>query len=142
MPSIWRQIQRKNFTILKALSAFLEWDEKMEEKALPRAPFTLNLPFRLASKIQKKTLNDPILRQFLPIKEENENKLGFVLDPVQDTTFIKEKKLLHKYEGRALLVTSGACAMHCRYCFRKNFPYESIEKDFSKELKEIGRAHV
>ena len=49
--------------------------------------------------------------------------MGFFIDPVGDKGFRSCSKLLHKYEGRVLLVTTGACAMHCRYCFRQNFDY-------------------
>ena len=137
MPSIWRQVQLKNIHSIKALSDFLQWDEENSLKVLTKSPFALNIPLRLASKIAKNTLEDPILRQFLPLKEEKVIGAGFSLYPVGDLSSKKESKLLHKYSGRALLIVSGACAMHCRYCFRKNFPYESARKDFSKELELI-----
>ncbi|MDB6081660.1 MAG: KamA family radical protein, partial [Chlamydiia bacterium] len=76
----------------------------------------------------------PLFKQFVPLKKEGQNAEGFSIDPVQDISFRKEAKLLHKYEGRALIVTTSACAMHCRYCFRKNFPYETKEPTFEKEL--------
>lgn len=60
--------------------------------------------------------------------------MGFVDDPVQDKTFCKTGKLLHKYRGRALLLVTSACAMHCRYCFRQNFPYETEVPGFAAEL--------
>jgi EF-P beta-lysylation protein EpmB len=139
LPSVWRQIQRENIQSLKELSAFLQWDKDLESQAIPKAPFVLNLPIRLARKIGKNTLEDPILKQFLPLKKEEEVVKGFSLDPVGDLSSQKESKLLHKYSGRALLIVSGACAMHCRYCFRKNFPYESSRKDFSHELQIIAQ---
>ncbi len=139
MPSNWRQVQRENFHSLKKLSSFLQWDAEKTEKVLNSPPFVLNFPLRLACKVAKNTLDDPILKQFLPLKEEKVLVPGFSLDPVGDLSAKKESKLLHKYSGRALLVVSGACAMHCRYCFRKNFPYESARKDFSKELELIAQ---
>ena len=136
---LWRQIQKNNFTRIAPLLDFLEMSLDLRKKVLERPRFTLNLPKRLAAKIEKNTLNDPILRQFLPLEEEQISTPGYVADPVQDQTFQKTKKILHKYEGRALLVTSSACAMHCRYCFRQNFPYETEEKTFDEEIAYIKK---
>lgn len=138
MIPLWRQIQRSNFSHLQALADFLELDAHARTRLLKQPRFVLNLPRRLAEKIEKNNLEDPILRQFLPLIEEQNRSEGFRLDPVEDKTFRKEKKLLHKYEGRALLICTSACAMHCRYCFRQNFPYETEEKQFEKELKAIA----
>ncbi len=135
--ALWRQIQLTNFSSWEKLSLFLSWDDSLKTAILPKSSFPLNLPLRLAQKIKKNTLDDPILRQFLPVKKETEDAPGFVLDPVQDSNFAKSSKLLHKYHGRALLVVSGACAMHCRFCFRRNFNYEKDRKDFSTEIDYI-----
>ena len=131
----WRQIQKENFTRLETLLQFLELDASLRHQVLARPSFPLNLPRRLAEKIKKNTLDDPILRQFLPLKEELAETPGFVLDPVQDKSFCQTEKLLKKYEGRALLLTTSACAMHCRFCFRQNFPYEKEVAGFTKELE-------
>jgi len=131
---LWRQMQRKTFTDWKKLAAFLELTEELYPKIAEISHFPLNLPYRLATKIQKGSLEDPILKQFLPTPEENVITEGFVLDPVGDTLARKGDKLLHKYEGRALLITTSACAMHCRYCFRRNFPYENQDKSFVEEI--------
>ncbi len=136
MANSWRQIQRQNFTSWGALALFLELDPLL---GLPNPPFPLNLPRRLAEKIEKNQPNDPILLQFVPQQEEQAVTAGFVSDPVQDLRFRKEPKLLQKYQGRALLVTTSACAMHCRYCFRKNFSYETSRKDFSQEIASIAQ---
>ncbi len=126
----WRKIQRTNFRNIKKLAEFLELDPH----TLSSTPnFPLNLPLRLAEKIEKKTLDDPILRQFVPLPEEKQNALGFVKDPVEDSNFCKSDKLLQKYQGRALLLASSACAMHCRYCFRQNFSYGE-KSAFEKEI--------
>jgi len=81
---------------------------------------------------------DPLLRQFLPTLKEQEVSPLFLLDPVRDQEVRKAPKLLHKYYGRALLVTTGACAMHCRYCFRQHFDYATSDKMFEEELQEIA----
>ena len=113
--------------------------KELSEKILTAPRFVLNLPRRLASKIAKDTLDDPILRQFVPLTDETIETPGFVKDPVQDCSFKKTDKLLHKYEGRALLLASSACAMHCRYCFRQNFPYETEEKSFDAEIEYLKK---
>jgi EF-P beta-lysylation protein EpmB len=67
---------------------------------------------------------DPLLLQVLPLVAELDEVPGYRADPVGDLAARAGRGLLHKYSGRALLVTTGACAIHCRYCFRRHFPYE------------------
>ncbi|MBS0628823.1 MAG: KamA family radical SAM protein [Verrucomicrobia bacterium] len=130
---LWRQILRTNFRQLSMLADFLELDPSSLSKN-PRFP--LNLPRRIANKINKADLNDPLLRQFVPLAEEQCIAEGFVDDPVQDVSFCRSKKLLQKYEGRALLLTTSTCAMNCRFCFRKNFDYEQ-KTPFDQEIAHI-----
>ena len=66
---------------------------------------------------------DPLLRQVFPLIDEGFTHKNFVNDPVGDQLAITSPGLLQKYHGRALLLTTGACAIHCRYCFRRHFPY-------------------
>lgn len=131
---LWRQIQRENFTRISSLFDFLELTESNRCQILCDPKFVLNLPRRLAEKIQKNTLQDPILRQFVPLVDEKTVAPGFVMDPVSDRTFCKTGKMLQKYRGRALILTTSACAMHCRFCFRQNFPYEIEVTGFEKEI--------
>jgi EF-P beta-lysylation protein EpmB len=135
----WRQIQKENFTDWKKLLIFLELDSiQAESLVLQRSKFPLNLPKRLAEKVKKGCWEDPVLRQFLPTLEEQKISPLFVLDPVGDGPARKALKLLYKYHGRALLVCTGACAMHCRYCFRQHFDYETGDKLFEEELAVIS----
>jgi EF-P beta-lysylation protein EpmB len=67
--------------------------------------------------------DDPLLRQVLPDAAEIRAAQGFVPDPVGDLEAQEGRGLLHKYQGRVLMIASGACAVHCRYCFRREFPY-------------------
>jgi EF-P beta-lysylation protein EpmB len=133
--SIWREIQKQNFTSISTLIDFLQITEN--ERLNYSASYPLNLPFRLANKIRKNDLSDPILRQFLPLAEEREES-SFPLEPVEDSKFRKEAKLLKKYEGRVLLLLTSSCVMNCRFCFRQHFPYEKKEKGFERELKQIA----
>lgn len=138
MISNWRRVQLQSFTSWDKLSNYLHLPEEARERILKKSTFPLNLPLRLAEKAKKNDLNDPIVKQFLPSLEELVSHPNFVLDPVQDASFRKKStRLLQKYQGRALLVTTSACAMHCRYCFRKNFDYEVPNKDFEQEIEII-----
>ncbi len=85
--------------------------------------FRLRVPAGFAEKMKKGDPNDPLLLQVLPLAKENIEKIGFINDPVGDLASEVVSGVLHKYQGRALLVTTGACGIHCRYCFRRHFPY-------------------
>lgn len=136
----WRKILRQNFTQVDKLISFLNLDEEKKHRVLKKPKFSLNLPLRLAKKIKKNDLNDPILRQFLPLEEEMALTPGFILDPVGDANCKLNPKLLHKYEGRVLLLLTSACAMHCRYCFRQNFDYAEPQGFlFEDEIKLISK---
>lgn len=135
----WKQLLKQNFRDWHKLADFLELTDDQRKIILQQPRFPLNLPLRLANKITKGTLQDPILSQFLPIIDENKSQPGFVKDPTAEETFRSAPKLLHKYEGRALLVCSSVCVMNCRFCFRQNFPYEVNEKSFAKEIELISQ---
>lgn len=130
----WQQILQQNFRDWRKLADFLELSPSQKQTILEVSHFPLNLPLRIAGKIRKQDLEDPLLKQFLPVKEETLLSKEFVLNPMAEDSFRKEAKLLHKYEGRALLVCTSVCAMHCRYCFRQNFAYDTVDKSFSQEL--------
>lgn len=85
--------------------------------------FPLRVPQSYISKMRYGDVNDPLLRQVFPFLDEAVHAEGFVADPVGDHLAISSPGILQKYHGRALLVTTGACAIHCRYCFRRYFPY-------------------
>lgn len=133
----WRQIQRQNFTCWKKLTEFLQLDPAHFSQIFKDSHFPLNLPLRLAQKIQKNTWDDPILLQFLPLNKEKERVSGFLADPVGDLEARKSSKLIKKYQGRALLICTGSCAMNCRFCFRQNYDYETDDKSFANEIELI-----
>ncbi|MEC8306915.1 MAG: KamA family radical SAM protein [Chlamydiota bacterium] len=133
----WQAIQRSNFRERKALADFLALPEGDRQTLSPDPAFPLNLPLRLAQKIEKGNINDPILLQFLPQKKEQESRVGDQIDPVGDAASCTTPRLLHKYHGRALLLCSGACTMHCRFCFRQHYPYAEGGTSFEEELAAI-----
>lgn len=136
--SIWRSILRNNFTKVELLADFLELSPEQRSQLILKPNFSLQVPLRLAQKMAKGSLEDPLVKQFLPTSQEHLNHPLFVKDPVCDVSFQKGNKLLQKYEGRVLLLCSSACAMHCRYCFRQHFDYQS-SKEFEEELSQIER---
>ena len=89
------------------------------------ANFRLRVPQVYIDKMKKGDVNDPLLLQVLPTLAEN--KLTGDVDPVGDLNAMPSPGLLHKYHGRALVITTAACAIHCRYCFRRHFPYSDAQ---------------
>jgi len=87
------------------------------------ADFRLRVPRDFVGKMKKGDPDDPLLKQVLPLAKENIDQTGYLTDPVGDLASEVVPGVLHKYQGRALLVTTGACGIHCRYCFRRHFPY-------------------
>ena len=85
--------------------------------------FPLRVPRGFVARMRPRDPHDPLLRQVLPLAEECLTAEGFGADPVGDLAAMAVPGLLHKYRGRVLLTVTGACAVHCRYCFRRHFPY-------------------
>jgi EF-P beta-lysylation protein EpmB len=103
-----------------------------DEAAEAAGDFSLFCPEPLLRRIQLGNPNDPILLQLLPRKEEQQQNSAFVYDPLEETRFEKAPGLLQKYQGRALLVATGVCAVHCRYCFRRFYPYPDAPKSITE----------
>jgi EF-P beta-lysylation protein EpmB len=82
------------------------------------------VPRGFIARMRPGDVGDPLLRQVLPLDGERILLPGFVADPVADRAAIRQPGLLQKYRGRALLVATGTCAVHCRYCFRRHFAYD------------------
>jgi EF-P beta-lysylation protein EpmB len=85
--------------------------------------FPLRVPREFIARMRQGDPHDPLLRQVLPLAEECLTADGFSVDPVGDIAAMALPGVLHKYQGRVLLTVTGACAVHCRYCFRRHFPY-------------------
>lgn len=87
------------------------------------ARFGLRVPLGYLRRMRPGDPEDPLLRQVLPLGVEVEPAAGFSADPLAEAAATSRPGMLRKYRGRALLVVTGACAVHCRYCFRRHFPY-------------------
>ncbi len=85
--------------------------------------FPLLVPLSYLDRMQSGNPDDPLLRQVLPLDAELQPVSGFTTDAVDDIGFRIAPGLLQKYSGRALLIATGSCAVHCRYCFRRHYPY-------------------
>jgi len=88
-----------------------------------QAQFPLRVPAGFVARMARGNPHDPLLRQILPLDAEVLPAEGFVDDPVGDMAAMPVPGVLHKYPGRVLLIATGACAVNCRYCFRRHFPY-------------------
>jgi len=86
--------------------------------------FSLKTPQAYINKIQRGSASDPLLLQIMAQSQELLPVDGYSTDPVGDIDSSQTPGLLHKYHGRVLLITTAACAIHCRYCFRRHFPYQ------------------
>ncbi len=103
--------------------------------------FRLRVPRSYVSRIRRGDPNDPLLRQVLPIGAELVSPPEFTADPLGEREALRAPGLLQKYRGRALLIATSACAVHCRYCFRREFPYSEQTTDssrWSEALNEIA----
>jgi EF-P beta-lysylation protein EpmB len=125
-PQPWQQVLAEAVTDPNELCALLQLDGAMAPAALRAAQsFALRVPRGFVARMRPGDPNDPLLLQVLPVAAENTAQPGFGLDPIGDLAARVVPGLLHKYHGRVLLVTTGACAVHCRYCFRRHFPYQA-----------------
>lgn len=86
--------------------------------------FPIKVTASFVRRMVKGDANDPLLNQVLPYKVENQIQPHYHRDPVGDLAANRQDGIIHKYHGRVLLITSGACAINCRYCFRRHFPYQ------------------
>jgi EF-P beta-lysylation protein EpmB len=125
----WRKELVNSYTRIADLLSALELDIN---QIRPPTPAKTHFPFRVtrayASRIKLRDPNDPLLLQVLPTNNELVNPQNFCDDPVGEKPFEQDSSLLQKYNGRALLITTGACAINCRYCFRRAFPYQHMVK--------------
>jgi EF-P beta-lysylation protein EpmB len=102
------------------------------------AQFRLRVPRGYVRRMRAGDPADPLLRQVLPIASELAPQPGFEADPLGELSAMRSPGLLHKYHGRALLITTGACAIHCRYCFRREFPYQEAHGEGPRWREAIG----
>ncbi len=120
---LWQQLLSQGIRSSDELLALLGIDPAELETRLPGGDFPLRVPLGFARRMTRGDRHDPLLLQVLPTAAESEQTPGYLCDPLGELDAMPVPGLLHKYRGRALLTVTGACAIHCRYCFRRHFPY-------------------
>ncbi|AMN47503.1 lysine 2,3-aminomutase [Steroidobacter denitrificans] len=120
----WQQLLADALSDPRELCSLLALDPDLVLPAIQAARgFALRVPRGYVARMRPGDPKDPLLLQVLPVGAELVAVDGYLTDPVGDMDSRAGSGLLQKYAGRALLVTTGACAVHCRYCFRRHFPY-------------------
>lgn len=133
----WQRAMAAAYRRREELLADLGLDAADIDTAIP--DFPMRVPRGYARRMHRGDPQDPLLLQVLPQAREYHAVPGFTDDPVGDLASARHPGLLHKYAGRALIITTGACAVHCRYCFRRSFPYQASLPDstFTGVLTEL-----
>lgn len=121
--SDWRTLWREAVTDANELLMLVGLEHLASTLPANDAGFSLRVPKGFIARMRAGDARDPLLLQVLPQLAELEQVPGFVTDAVGDMAAREAHGLLHKYQGRALLIASGSCAVNCRYCFRRHFPY-------------------
>ena len=122
------------------LITLLELPESLRKGARRAARrFSLAVPRSFIARMRPGDPEDPLLRQVLPLEAEEVEADGFVPDPVGAGPATLLPGLIQKYEGRVLLVTAGTCAVNCRYCFRREFPYGETPRGIEAWRPAIAR---
>ena len=119
----WQHALRQAVTRPADLLALLDLDPALPQLDFERLKdFPLRVPLGFVRRMRPGDPHDPLFLQVWPSAAEGRTVPGFGLDAVGDLA-VEQDGVLHKYEGRVLLIATGACAVHCRYCFRRHFPY-------------------
>ncbi|GAB3754393.1 EF-P beta-lysylation protein EpmB [Lysobacter olei] len=123
-PRTWQQLWREAVRDPRELLALLGLEGRVPDLSdEAAAQFPLRVPRGFVARMRHGDPTDPLLRQVLPLDAEMRPMPGFSLDAVGDGAAKAGDGVIRKYNGRALLVTTGSCAINCRYCFRRHFPY-------------------
>jgi L-lysine 2,3-aminomutase len=119
----WTRDLAMAITDLDTLLAMLKL-ERVDLCVDDRPDFSLRVPRPFISRMRPGDPKDPLLLQVLPLAAEREFTPGHVPDPLRESEVTRGAGVIQKYAGRALLIAAPACAVHCRYCFRRHFPYD------------------
>lgn len=133
----WQEELKRAFRDIDSLLAFLELERKdLPPLAKTQHPFPTLVPRPFANRMNKSDPRDPLLLQVVTA-QVTEPRQDWVIDPVEDKSFEKLPGLLHKYPGRVLFLLTGACAIHCRYCFRQHFDYSTTQAGWEAGLEYV-----
>lgn len=123
-----------------ALLEFLELDlADFSQDILARKLFALRVPKSFAEKMEKGNRNDPLFLQAMASADEFLQAEGFVKDPLEEQ-HSPAPNILHKYQNRLLFMIKNSCAINCRYCFRRHFPYDEVKS--GKQIWQQGLDYI
>ena len=136
----WQQALAEAITDPVELLKALDLDPTLAASMFPaNQQFKLKVTRSYLSRINKADPYDPLLLQILPLQAETlPQPADYSSDPVGDTLASPVPGLIHKYHGRVLLIATGACAIHCRFCFRRHFPYTAATPPHNAALDYIS----
>lgn len=133
----WQKELANAFTTPESLLEYLSMDvQKYSHHFSARRLFSMRVPRPFADLMVPGDWHDPLLAQVMPKQDEFNNPPGFVDDPLNEQNNAMPG-ILHKYVNRALLIVKGGCAVNCRYCFRRHFPYQENAVNKQKWLEVI-----
>ena len=127
-PHAWRRALAEAVTDVSTLLALVEVRQDAVD-VLPATDFPLKVPRPYIARMRRADAADPLLRQVLPVRREGHAEPAFATDPLREADAAAGVGVLRKYAGRALVIVTGGCAVHCRYCFRRHFPYAEHRQD-------------
>ena len=134
----WQKELKQSFTRPEALLDYLQISDVYDQSDFDaRSLFAMRVPRPFANLMEKGNAYDPLLLQVLPLKQEFIAKSGFVEDPLEEQRSAVPG-LLHKYKSRVLIIFRGGCAVNCRYCFRRHFPYEQNKVNKTQLLHQLA----
>lgn len=120
----WQQQMKSAIRDLATLGERLRIEVDIEATSGATAQFPVFVPLALLDRMEPENPSDPLLLQVLPVAGEDQSPEHFSVDPLEESAATLKPGLLQKYQGRVLMIATGACAVHCRYCFRRHFPYQ------------------
>ncbi|KTD27410.1 lysine 2,3-aminomutase [Legionella micdadei] len=120
----WQKILAQGFTSVNELLEFLSLPLELGS-AVAEQQFKTRVPRGFAARMQPGNPHDPLLLQVLAVNEELQTVDNYATDPLAESSTNPLQGLIHKYQGRVLLTLTGVCAVNCRFCFRRHFPYQN-----------------
>lgn len=138
----WQLLLRESIRDVDELAAALDLPAEELKSRSASSDFPLLVPRSFVARMSKGDFDDPLLLQVLPRKEERYPVEGFTNDPLEELRSA-EHGLISKYPGRALMIATATCPVHCRYCFRRAFPYNeqnASRGDYGDALAAIADA--
>ncbi|WP_372986201.1 EF-P beta-lysylation protein EpmB [Marinobacter sp.] len=139
----WQELLSASMTTPEALLERLNLPTEtwLEGARAGHRLFPIRVPEPFIARMTPGNPDDPLLRQVLPRMDEAAEVSGFIRDPLHEDGAIQTTGMIRKYRSRALLMVTGQCAINCRYCFRRHFPYEEqrlTPEDRDQVLRTLG----